>query len=127
MSLIPWRYLSPRRSYFRELKVAKACPEIKHLIDKAAFYKLCDRIFLIPLIAISMIVLPLLAAIELLKKMMQTIPSIFPDFRNKRRLVFDEIYAIIPLDEIRERAGLNPVILKKPNKRATSEEANEEE
>lgn len=105
----PWRFVSPRRGYFREIKVARACPEIKHLIDKAAFYKICERFTMLPLAIIFVMVLPLVYLIEFGKRVLRSLPPLLPDFSNRRRRVIDEIYKIVPLEEMRERAGLEPL------------------
>ena len=105
----PWRFVSPRRGFFREIKVARACPEIRHLIDKAAFYKLCERLTMVPLIIIFGIALPFAYLIEFARRILQAIPSFLPDFSNRRRAVIDEIYKIVSLEEMRERAGLEPL------------------
>jgi len=105
----PWRFVSPRRGYFREIKVARACPEIRHLIDKAAFYKLCERFTMLPLAIIFVMVLPFVYLIEFCKRVLRFLPPLLPDFSNRRRKVIDEIYEIVPLEEMRERAGLEPL------------------
>lgn len=105
----PWRYISPRRGYYSELKVAKACPEIRHLIDKAAFYKICERITMIPLVVIFVVVLPLVYIIDFGKRMLKHLPPLLPDFSNRRRLIIDEIHKTVPLEEMRQRAGLEPL------------------
>lgn len=105
----PWRYISPRRGYYSELKVAKACPEIRHLIDKAAFYKICERITMIPLVVIFVLVIPFVYIIEFAKRMLKHLPPLLPDFSNRRRLIIDEIHKTVPLEEMRQRAGLEPL------------------
>lgn len=105
----PWRFVSPRRGYFLEIKVARACPEIRHLIDRAAFYKLCERFTMLPLAIIFVMVLPLVYLIEFGKRVLRCLPPLLPDFSNRRRKVIDEIYEIVPLEEMRERSGLAPL------------------
>ena len=108
-AFFPWRFISPRRGYFREIKVARACPEISHLIDKAAFYKLCERFTMLPLAIIFVMVLPFVYLIELGKRLLTFLSPLLPDFSNRRRKVIDEIYKIVPLEQMRERAGLEPL------------------
>lgn len=105
----PWRYVSPRRGYYRELKVARACPEVRHLIDKAAFYKICERITMVPLVIIFVLIFPLAYIIDLGKRMLQHLPPLLPDFSNRRRMIIDEIHKKVPLEEMRRRAGLEPL------------------
>ncbi len=42
--LLPWRFLVPRRNYFRNARIARVCPEIRGEVNRIAFFNGLDGI-----------------------------------------------------------------------------------
>jgi len=115
--MIPWRFLVPRRQYFRSLRIARACPEIRAHIDRAAFYTAAENsvfgLFLIPGILVLLIE-------WCLEKVRHSLP--IPNFAEERNRAIEEAHRIVPIAEIRRRVGLPPL----PSIMAKPKETNDE-
>src|SRR3954464_12008533 len=56
-TLLPWRYLVPRRGYFRQARAARVCPEISAHLDHAAFYAALWPVTVVPAVLIGALAL----------------------------------------------------------------------
>ena len=106
-SFFPWRYLVPRRRYFRSAAIARACPEIAWHIDRAAVYTAMDGVML----AVSGVALVITAPFWLLAVLIIEMWSRTPDYAERRNKVIEEAHALVPLEEIRRRIGLDTAVL----------------
>lgn len=115
--MIAWRYFVPRPGYFKALKIAAACPEIRIHMDRIALYSAGYYFVTAILVTGFAAVYPIIFLAEKGRRFL----GFLPDFAEKRFEALHEAHAILPVEEIRRRIGLPPehgVILRKPDFRA---------
>lgn len=95
--IIPWRFIVPRSRYRSENQVAKVCPEIRHHIDRAAFYSAAETLVILPLIPLALILWAF-----------KWIVSGIPNFDALRASEIDAAHAVVSRDEIRRRIDQAP-------------------
>ena len=108
MTKFPWAYIVPGRQYFKLLRIAKACPEIAHLIHK----KERLRLKMIGLMALTfpyvvLMVTPALVAIltQWLTDRLDRInwPNPYRPIKHAMDQTTYEAHKILPWQEIRRR------------------------
>lgn len=102
--LLPWRFLVPRKGYFKGLKIADECPEIRTHIDRIAIYSLGCMILKVALFGAFVAIYPLIRIADKAKRLLAALP----DFEGKRVEAIREAHEIVPPEEIRMRIGLPP-------------------
>lgn len=100
----PWRRVVPRKDYFRLLRMAKTCPEIRPNIDREAMLKGAEAVLFLPYLAVWVVLMPffLLAALALVVTQVMPQP---PDFSARRMHNSAAAEQILPTAEVRRRMG----------------------
>lgn len=100
---IPWRFLVIRRNYFRNIRIAHVCPEIRGEVNRNAFLLSVSLWVYVPLAII-------LAPFFLMRWVSDAVLDmkalrIFPHFERLRQKSVLEANAKIPPEEVRRRLG----------------------
>lgn len=104
-----WVFVSmafPRaeENYFRLLRIARVCPEIRPNVDREAMLKLAEAVLMVPYLAVWLAALPLFALAAVALVLTQAMPPV-PDFTRRRALNSEAAEKALPLLEVKKRMG----------------------
>ena len=114
---IPWRYALFSSSYFRLLKMASKCPEIRGEINRSAFWRLIRLLttlpLLVPLTPLAILQISSQWLADLLDGLIDFTRRLRPDFDSRIDGAIHAAHEKLSRDEIRERMGGGRILSKK--------------